>query len=248
MAIITLLTDFGQSDSYVAEVKAVLLSQAGSVALVDITHQIAPGNVAEGQYLLGRSWRRFPQGTVHLAVVDPGVGTDRRAIAAEAEGHLFVAPDNGILSFLPPPPGAGFVLLRVPPDASPTFQARDVFAPAAARLARGASLLELGPRIADPYRSPLPTVRSDGVALVGAVIHVDRFGTLVTNIPGERVEPGVRILIEDVDCGPLRRTFGDVERGKLVAYIGSDGLVEVAVRDGNAARQLGVGVGTGVRA
>ncbi len=247
MPIITLLTDYGLSDSYVAEVKAVLLSQAGEVDLVDITHQIGPGNVAEAQYLLGRAWRRFPMGTVHLAVVDPGVGTDRRAIAAEAEGHRFVAPDNGLLSFLPPE--ATFVLLRVPAEASPTFHGRDVFAPATARLARGSKLLELGPRITDPKRTPLPAARSDaGVAMVGVVVHVDRYGTLVTNIPGERVEPGVRILIEDVDCGPLRRTFGDVERGKLVAYIGSDGLVEVAVRDGNASRQLGVGVGTGVRA
>lgn len=246
MALITLLTDFGLSDSYVAEVKAVLLTEATGVGIVDISHLVGPGNVAEGQYLLSRSWRRFPPGTVHLAVVDPGVGTDRRAVAAEADGHLFVAPDNGVLSFLPP--AAVFVLLQVPPGASPTFQARDVFAPAAARLARGAKLLELGPRITDPHRFPLPGPRTDGVAQVGSVIHVDRFGTLVTNIPGERVEPGVRIIVEDVDCGPVRRTFGDVERGKLVAYIGSDGLVEVAVRDGNAARQLGVGVGAGVRA
>jgi len=246
MPIVTLLTDFGVSDSYVAEVKAVLLARATNVELVDITHQVGPGNVAEGQYLLSRSWRRFPVGTVHLAVVDPGVGTERRAVAAEAEGQFFVAPDNGVLSFLPTV--ATFVLLRVPPDASPTFHARDVFAPAAARLARGASLLELGPQIGDPTRSPLPSPRTDGVALVGVVLHVDRFGSLITNIPGERVEPGVRILIEDVDCGPLRRTFGDVERGRLVAYIGSDGLVEVAVRDGSASRQLGVGVGAGVRA
>ena len=142
--IVTLLTDFGTADSYVAEMKAVLLSRALGVTLVDISHQVAPGDIRAGQYLLGRAWKHFPAGTVHLAIVDPGVGTARRAIAAEHEGHRFVAPDNGLLSFLPQ--DGRFVSLPVSTTAAATFHGRDVFAPAAARLATGGgtSLGELG--------------------------------------------------------------------------------------------------------
>jgi hypothetical protein len=252
MPLITLLTDFGLSDSYVAEVKGVLLSRVPppGATLVDVTHQVTPGDVRAGQYLLARAWHRFPAGTVHFAVVDPGVGTARRALAAEATGHRFVAPDNGLLSFLPS--GARFVSLPIPADAAPTFHGRDVFAPAAAALASGARLEDLGSPITDAYRSPLPTPRGDGIGVVGEVLYVDRFGTLVSNIPGGDVEPGVRIRVRGggggTDVGALRRTFGDAERGALVAFVGSGGTVEIAVRDGSAARLLGVGVGAEVRA
>jgi len=245
MALITLLTDFGLSDSYVAEVKGVLLSRAPSVVLVDVTHQVAPGDVCAGQYLLARAWRRFPAGTVHLAIVDPGVGTSRRALAAAAGGHFFVVPDNGLLSFLESP---RFVSLPIPSDAAPTFHGRDVFAPAAAALASGTRLEELGAPITDATHAPLPTPHHDGTAVMGEVLYVDRFGTLISNIPGPDVEPGVRIRVAGTDVGSLRRTFGDVERGTLVAFVGSGGTVEIAVRDGSAARLLGVGVGAEVRA
>jgi len=243
--LITLLTDFGTADSYVAEVKAVLLSRAPGAMLVDITHQVSPGDVRAGQYLLARAWRRFPAGTVHLAVVDPGVGTARRALAASEGGHWFVAPDNGLLSFLQSP---RFVSLPIPAGAAPTFHGRDVFAPAAAALASGARLEDLGSPITDPNHSPLPTPHHDGVGVVGEVLYLDRFGTLISNIPGAQVEPGVRIRVAGTDVGVVRRTFGDVERGTLVAFVGSGGTVEVAVRDGSAARLLGVGVGAEVRA
>src|SRR5262245_33021919 len=150
MSIITLLTDYGTADSYVAEVKAALLAGAPAATLVDVTHEIPPGDIKAGQYLLGRAWHRFPAGTVHLVVVDPGVGTERRALAAEDRGHRFVAPDNGLLTVLAP--HAPFVSLPVLPGVSPTFHGRDVFAPAAARLAMGARLEDLGPVIADPIR------------------------------------------------------------------------------------------------
>jgi hypothetical protein len=244
-SIITLLTDFGLADSYVAEVKGVLLSRAPGAVLVDVTHHVSPGDVRAGQYLLARAWHRFPEGTVHLAVVDPGVGTARRALAAEAAGHRFVAPDNGLLSFLPSP---RFVSLAAPKDAAPTFHGRDVFAPAAAALASGTPLERLGSPVTDARHSPLPTPRGDGIGVVGEVIYVDRFGTLVSNIPGTDVEPGVRIRVAGTDVGALRKTFGDVERGTLVAFVGSGGTVEVAVRDGSAARLLGVGVRAEVRA
>jgi S-adenosylmethionine hydrolase len=246
VAIITLLTDFGTADSYVAEMKGVVLSRAPAATIVDISHQIAPGDIRAGQYLLGRAWRAFPEGTVHLAVVDPGVGTDRRAIGAESHGHRFLAPDNGLLSFLPQ--DGRFFSLPIPPRAAPTFHGRDVFAPAAGALANGQWLAELGSPITDPYLSPLPSPHHDGTAVIGEVIYVDRFGTLVSNILQAAVEPGVRIRVGGVDVGSLRRTFADAPRGALVAFTGSGGTVEIAVRDGSASRMLGVGVGAEVRA
>ncbi len=244
--LITLLTDFGTADSYVGEVKGVLASLAPGAVIVDVTHDVTPADIRSAQYVLGRTWPRFPAGSVHLVVVDPGVGTARRALAASADGHYFVAPDNGLLSGIAAT--GRFVSLPIPSDAAPTFHARDVFAIAAARLATGTPLERLGSPITDPYCSPLPAPRMDGVAVVGQVIYVDRFGTLVTNIPGTQVEPGVRIKVAETDVGPLRRTYGDVERGQLVAYVGSNGEVEIAAREGSAVRLLGVGVGAVVRA
>src|SRR5437762_7545170 len=238
--IITLLTDFGTADSYVGEVKGTLLSRVHGAALFDITHQVPPGDLRAGQSILARVWHRFPQGTVHLVVVDPGVGTARRALAAGAAGHFFVAPDNGLLSCLPS--DAHFVSLPIPPGAAPTFHARDVFAQAAAQLAIGASLTQLGHTITDAHRSPLPAPRHDGTTVAGEVLYIDRFGTLISNIPGEQVEPGVRIKVAGTEIGPLARTFGDVARGQLVALVGSGGNLGIAGRDGRAARSLGAGV------
>jgi S-adenosylmethionine hydrolase len=243
-AIITLLTDFGTRDSYVAEMKAVLASQAHPAQLVDITHHVPPGDVRVAQYLLARVWPRFPQGSVHLVVVDPGVGTKRRALAAGAAGHFFVAPDNGILTSLPS--DARFVELPVPAGAAPTFHGRDLFAPAAAELANGTALTHLGHPIADPVRSPLPVPRKDGASWVGVVIYVDRFGTLVSNIPGDAVAPGAHVKVGEREV-VTSRTFGDVARGDVVAFVGSGGTVEIAVRDASAAGVLGLGVGAEVR-
>jgi hypothetical protein len=246
MPIITLLTDFGSADNYVAEVKGVLLSRAPTATLVDVSHDVPPGSMRAGQYLLSRVWQRFPAGTVHLVVVDPGVGTDRRALAAQAGGHRFVGPDNGL--FTPLPEDARFVALPILRDASPTFHARDVFAPAAARLAAGARLDELGTAVSDVIRAPMPSPRVSDTVVVGEVVYADRFGTLISNIPRELIRSGAPIKVADTAVGPLRRTFGDVASGKLVAYVGSGGTVEIAVRDGSAASVLGVGVGALVTA
>src|SRR5438046_8241349 len=152
MTIVTLLSDFGTADSYVAEMKAVLLSRKADLTVVDITHEISPCDVRAGQYLLSRSWKYFPRSTIHVAVIDPGVGTERRAIAGESEGHRFLAPDNGLLSFLPAE--VHLVSLPVPVDASATFHGRDVLAPAAATLAAGDPIDALGTRITHPVRLP----------------------------------------------------------------------------------------------
>ncbi|HUL50757.1 MAG TPA: SAM-dependent chlorinase/fluorinase [Gemmatimonadales bacterium] len=244
--IITLLTDFGTRDSYVAELKAVLASQAHPALLIDITHEIPPGDIASAQYILARVWQRFPRGTVHVVIVDPGVGTSRRALAAESGGQFFVAPDNGLLSALPS--DTRFVELPIPPGVSPTFHARDVFAPAAAQLANGTALPHLGHAIKDPVRLERPQARAEGSAIIGQVVYIDRFGTLVTNIPGAGLDGGARVAVDGREVGPVHRTFGDVGQGEVVALIGSGGTLEVAVRDGSAAATLGVKPGTEVRA
>ena len=244
--IITLLTDFGVADSYVAEMKGVLLSRAPQATLIDISHAIAPGDVRAGQYVLSRTWHQFPRGTVHIAVVDPGVGTERRALAAESGGHFFLAPDNGLLSFLPG--DTRFVSLPVRREAAPTFHGRDLFAPAAAVLATGEPLGTLGTAVIHPVRAPLPVSRREGTATVGAVIYVDHFGTLISNIPAAAVGADARVRVGGSDVGPVRRTFADVPRGALVAFVGSGGTVEIAVRDGRAADVLGASIGTEVRA
>ena len=244
--IITLLTDFGTSDSYVAEVKGVLLSLAPGAQLVDISHDIAPGDIRAATFVLSRAWPRYPTGTVHLAVVDPGVGTARRALAAEAAGHHFVAPDNGLLSSLPA--DARFVSLPVPPGAAPTFHGRDVFAPAAAALATGAALATLGSPVSDPTRTPIPEPRfQENGSVTGEVVHIDRFGTLITNITVDDVTAVSHVVLERQVIGTLHRTFADVAPGKLVAFIGSGGTIEIAARDASAAMVTQQGVGATVR-
>ncbi len=245
--IVTLLTDFGTADGYVGEVKGTLLALAPGAVLVDIAHDVPAGDVAAAAYVLGRVWRSFPAGTVHLAVVDPGVGSARRALAAEAGGHCFVAPDNGLLTAVFAAAAGRAVQLPIPPEASRTFHGRDVFAPAAARLASGAALPDLGPALADPLRLPAPLLKVEGGDLVGEVIHVDRFGTLVTNLPREHVAPDGRVRVAGHDL-PLKATFADVPQGEPVAFVGSGGTLEIAVRDGRADVVLGLSRGVEIRA
>jgi S-adenosylmethionine hydrolase len=248
MPIITLLTDFGTSDSYVAEVKGVLLSGCPDATLVDVSHAVPQGQIPTAAYLLGRTWRHFPKGTVHLAVVDPGVGTTRRAVAVGRDGHFFVAPDNGLLT---PVIGSGAEVwtLAEPEGASPTFHGRDLFAPAAARLAMGATLADIGALVLEPpvlLASPIP--QYEGKKLHGGILHVDRYGNLVTTLTPDVVPAYAVLESEDMEIGPIRRTFADVEKGELLAYWGSSGLLEVAVRDGSATRRLGIGVGARITA
>lgn len=248
MPVITLLTDFGTADGYVAELKGVLLSEAPGVTVVDATHDLPAQDVEAGRLALARYWRRFPRGTVHLAVVDPGVGSTRAALAVESDGRFLVGPDNGVLSPALLVAGARAVRLTVGPRASATFHGRDVFAPAAARLALGAALDTLGEPIAAPVVRRTPEARrlADG-SVEGCVIAVDRFGNAVTNLlagpastrPGATLEVAGRVV-------PVRRVYADAEPGEPVALAGSNGLLEVAVRDGSAARGLGVARGARV--
>jgi S-adenosylmethionine hydrolase len=237
-AVITLLTDFGTADGYVGEMKGVLLSGAPDAVLVDIAHDVAPQDVDGARLAVARYWRRYPEGTVHVVVVDPGVGSARAALAVESAGRYLVGPDNGVLSPALLLPAVRVVTLPLPPLAAPTFHGRDVFAPAAARLAAGAAIDELGHPCMDPVvrRTPVARQLDDGT-LAGEVITVDRFGNLVTNLVGVRAGT---VSVAGRLIGRLARTYADAADGQLVALVGSTGLVEIAMRDGSAARALGV--------
>ena len=243
MPVITLLTDFGTRDSYVAEVRGVLLTRAPGAVLADISHDIPSGDVRAAAYVLGRSRGAFPPSTVHLAVIDPGVGSARAGLAFRSDGQYFVGPDNGLFTSVLDT-AEELVRLPVPHRASATFHGRDLFAPAAAAIATGTPPHRLGPLLgAAPVRLPAAPFTRRGDMLLGEVVYVDRLGTLVTNLPPEAQ---VRIEIAGRQV-PLRRTFSDVAPGELVAFVGSGGTVEIAVRDGSAAALLAAEVGHAVR-
>jgi S-adenosyl-L-methionine hydrolase (adenosine-forming) len=239
--VVTLLTDFGTADGYVAEMKGVILTRAPETTLVDVTHDIPPQDVECGRLALARYWRRFPPGTVHLAVVDPGVGSTRAALAVESDDRFLVGPDNGVLSPALLVAGARAVTLPIPSGAAPTFHGRDVFAPAAADLTLGATLDALGSPALDfvVRRTPEPRRLPDG-SIEGQVITIDRFGNAITNLLGLRggaVEVNGSLL-------PLRRSYAEVGEGEPIALVGSTGLIEIAVRDGSAAATMGLARGT----
>ena len=241
--LITLLTDFGTADGYVGEMKGVLLSQAPLATIVDLTHEIAPQDVDGGRLALARIWRRFPAGTVHLAVVGPGVGTARRGLAVSSEGQFLVGPDNGLLSPALIVAGSRAVALPIPAQASATFHGRDVFAPAAAALATGATVESLGAVVEDPVirRTPVPQRQPDG-SIVGEVISIDRFGNAITNLVGHL---GGTVAVGAITLA-LVHAYGDVESGAPMALVGSTGLIEIAVRDGHGAAHLGLARGSPV--
>lgn len=244
MLVVTLLTDFGAGSGYPAQVKGVLLGRLPRVHLVDISHEVPPFDVLWGALLLEACVPSFPDDAVHLAVVDPGVGTKRRAIAlADPAGRRFVAPDNGLLTpFLLE--GARIHEIRpggaLPVPKSATFHGRDLLAPAAALLAEGLDVSGLGPAVTDPERLAFPGATHRPGVVEGVTLTADRFGNLLTSIrdPDLRDE---RVLAATVADREVRfvTTFGDGERGELVLYVGSGGRIEVAVREGSAAEELG---------
>jgi S-adenosylmethionine hydrolase len=236
-SLITLLTDFGTADGYVAEIKGVLHSLAPGVTIVDLAHDIPPHDVELARLAVARFWRRFPPRTVHLIVVDPGVGTNRAAIAVQSDGRFLVGPDNGVLSpalFLG---DATVVSLPISPSAAKTFHGRDVFAPAAAALANGATVSSLGaPHEAPVIRRTREPIKRDDGAILGEVIAIDRFGNAITNLIG--VRGGV--IAASGRPVPVRATYADVGIGSSVALVGSSGLLEIAIREGSAAESLGL--------
>ncbi len=249
MAIVTLITDFGTRDGYVGEMKGVLLERCPTAQLVDVTHDIDPGNVWGAAWVLGRVWDRFPAGTVHLVVVDPGVGGDRRAVIVERGGRWFVGPDNGLISRAIPGETSG--ARSIDPEAldlvpaSTTFHGRDLFAPAAAWLAGGGDPERMGEAVdaSALVRLDFPAPERTGAAVRGHVAHVDRFGNLISDIPGAWVSPTALVEVGGEEVSGLRNHYGAAEDGELLALIGSGATLEIAVRNGSAAARLSAGRG-----
>ncbi len=263
--IITLLTDFGTRDHYVASLKGVILGLNPEVTLVDLSHEVPPQDIVAGAFVLAEAAPYFPPGTIHLAVVDPGVGTHRRGLAARCRGQFWVGPDNGLFHFVfagtnpaaatwdSSLPECTIVSLESPaffrPHISTTFHGRDVFAPVAAHLSLGVELGQLGPLLLNPVPLPLPEPGfSPGVAQ-GQVIYIDRFGNLITNLPGAALlswlgnSPAFRLQVAGVVLRRLSPTYAEVGPGEPLALLGSHGYLEIAVNRGNAARLLKAAVG-----
>jgi hypothetical protein len=242
----TLLTDFGDRDTYVGVMKGVMAQICPQLRFIDLTHEIPPQNLAAARFSLANAYPYFPPHTIHVAVVDPGVGTSRRSIAVQMENGFLVGPDNGIF-------GGVFSRYKIvaavelnnsnywrTPVPSNTFHGRDVFSPAAAYIANGVPLAELGTAI-DPNTLvdlDLPTCETNENGYLGSVQYCDRFGNLVTNIPGSYVNGKVWHAVIGNRHLPSHQTYNDVEVGGLLALIGSHGWVEVAANQGSAAAQL----------
>jgi S-adenosylmethionine hydrolase len=253
--ILTLTTDFGMTGSYVAALKGVLLDLAPGTQVVDVCHTIAPQNILEGGFVLAGIVDVFPAGTVHLVVIDPGVGTERRLIAAMFADQWFVLPDNGLLTGVARRRKHGGIWEISNPDlqrsvVSATFHGRDILAPAAAHLLRGGD-----PALLGPARERFITIRNfeptaDSQGFVGEVIFRDAFGNLITNINADHLgetPPGTwEIEIAGERIVGVARTYGERPTGSLISLVGSSGWVEVAVVNGDAARQLTAGAGTTV--
>jgi len=255
VSVITLTTDFGLADGYVGTMKGVILGIDPTATIVDISHNIPPQDVREAAYTLYAAYPYFPRGAIHVVVVDPGVGSQRRAIALRTPQATFVAPDNGVLSYVV----AGqkkveqIVHLTNPSyhlsPVSRTFHGRDIFAPAAAHLARGVPLAELGDSLTEIVTFPLPRPQSrpDGT-IVGQVIHVDRFGNLITSITATDLADhsllGASVIeIKGQSIRGIASNYAEVATGKLLALVGSSDRLEIAVSGGSASQALEAKVG-----
>lgn len=248
-SIVTLTTDFGLQDYYVSAMKAVMLGIAPEVRLVDISHEVPDQDIMAGSWVLQNSAPLFPSNSVHLVVIDPGVGTDRNPIALKVDDQYYVGPDNGIFSLLTE--DKEFEAVRLTNSdywhtkRSNTFHGRDIFAPVAAHLSNGVPLNELGEPLNElkTYRWASPIADKDG--LQGWIIHIDKFGNLVSNLKESLIEDvigdqSVKIYVGNMILDELLPTFGSVPEGEPVAYIGSSGMLEVGINKGDAAEMMSV--------
>lgn len=240
--IVALTTDFGPSSHYVAQMKGVILSTLPEARLVDITHSIAPQSITHAETVLRSSAFCMPIGTVHIVVVDPAVGTERRPIACAARGMTFVGPDNGVLGVALAEPDVRTVVLDRPElfrePISATFHGRDIFAPVAAELAGGLLIEQVGTPIDDAIPSTLPDPTTSEESAVGEVLAADSFGNLLTNIPGDAVGDTWTVQVGGREA-ILVRNYEEGSFGDLLALVGSDGYLEIAARADSAAQELG---------
>lgn len=247
MAVVTLLTDFGTRDGYVGEVKGVLATRAPEAECVDVAHDLPPGDIRTGAWVLGRTWMRFPAGTIHLAVVDPGVGGARRPVAVLLGGRWFVGPDNGLITHVLRCHSVGEARLIDrsigEKPISDTFHGRDLFAPAAAHLAADQPASELGSTIDSNSLVDLaiPRPEREGAALHGHVAHVDRFGNLITDLPVEWLPEEPSAEVAGTTIKDLAASYDAAPPGRLILTRGSGGTLEISLRDGRACDALGAG-------
>lgn len=254
--LITLTTDFGHGSPYVAQMKGVILQRCREVTLVDITHGIRPQHVREGAVVLADAAPQFPPGTIHVAVVDPGVGTSRKLVYAEFGGQCYVAPDNGLLTLVSRHPPRGMLVSLERPEywakvVSPTFHGRDILAPIAARLAAGVPAKLLGPPLESLIEIAIPQPQLAADHALGEVLLVDSFGNLITNIPADRLPPAALMAELVVECkgrtiAGLQSTYEAAPPGTLVAVVDSHGRLEIAAVRGSAAAVLSACEGTAV--
>jgi S-adenosylmethionine hydrolase len=246
--IVSFTSDFGLTDTYVGQVKAAILSVAAQVTVVDVTHAVPPFNVRSGAFLLGTAVTAFPPASLHLAIVDPGVGSTRRGLAiSTARGDVLVGPDNGLLLPAAEVLGGPRAIHELTaerlwrPTVSPVFHGRDLFGPTVGHLAGGLPLTELGPVVTDPVPAPWPRPRHRGGHLIGEVLHVDQYGNAVTNLPAAELPERFALTVGTGRplLGPAR-TYTDVAPGEPVALIGSSGYLEIAAREANGAQILGL--------
>ena len=253
--IVTFLSDFGQADWFVGVVHGVLYETCPGARIVDLTHTVEPGDVDRASFILEAAARDFPAGSIHLAVIDPGVGTARRALGVAAHGQFFVGPDNGLLEWAFTDPAAVCHSLENPrwfrQPVSRTFHGRDVFAPVAAHLAGGQPLESFGPRVADPMRRTRPISHSLDGELTGCVMFIDRFGNALTNITADALatafpsasEERIEVELCGRRIGGISRSYGDSPIGTLVAIVDSSGKLEIAQVGGDASSRFGFGRG-----
>ncbi len=237
--IITLTTDFGTKDHYIGSMKGVILSINSDAIITDITHEIPPQDIFKASFVLRNFYHYYPQGAIHIVVVDPGVGSKRKPIVVEANNNIFLGPDNGIFTFIyrELKPVKVFEISNskyILPKVGSTFDGRDIFAPAAANLSLGVSVKDLGRRVKKPVRIPIkkPVIRKGKI--LGEVIYVDTFGNLLTNIPGYLIRPKSWVFIGGEVIRGISQSYADVSKGELVAIIGSAGFLEISVNHGRA--------------
>ncbi len=259
MAIITLTTDFGWTDYFVGAMKGVIYQIAPKATVVDITHEIQPQNILAGAIVLREIWRAFPPQTIHVAVIDPTVGTDRNIILAKYANQFFLVPDNGIITLIHQIylPEEVYLVNNTSFFCQPisnTFHGRDIFAPVAAHLAKGIKPNQLGPRI-DTIKLidiPKPIITETG-ELIGQVIHIDNFGNLITNIAVDilnrfaKSAAEVTVYLQDKPIGAIVKTFNNVDTNQPLAYIGSAGFLEIAINKSRADKILGAKIGSTVK-
>ena len=248
--IITLTTDFGLLDSFVGTMKGVILGIAPTVQIVDLTHGIAAGDIRGAAFALMTAAPFFPAGTIHVAVIDPGVGSARKAIAIRARRAIFIGPDNGVLSWAAKEDPLEIRSVENPdvflPQVSSTFHGRDIFAPAAAWLAAEREFCELGPELACFQRTEWPSPIRVQEGWKTKVIHVDTYGNAITAFPAVRTNGVQSVLLPGGKRIPFERFYAAVPRGNPLAVIGSSGFVEIAINQGDAAKELNLHIGSEV--